>query len=677
MCGIFAYLNFQTPQQRNEIIKKLLSGLKRLEYRGYDSAGIAIDNHVFKETGKVVNVESKIESELFSVTEDETLNTHLGIAHTRWATHGKPCPENSHPHHSNSDHEFLVVHNGIITNYSALKVFLKKEDKEGKFSTFDSETDTEVVAKLIQYFYEKSLREGREASFEVLVAETVSLLEGAYALIFKSKHFPGQAVATRKGSPLLVGVKKDETVESRPELKKKQNSVKVRDMDARRSSDQTLGSPVEYYFASDMSAVIEYTKRIIFLEDNDIFVVDKHGEMHIYNKLGLGAEREVEHIEMELGAIMKGGYEYFMEKEIMEQPTSVVNTMRGRINFEDKTVKLGGLMSNIRDIKRCRRIIIIACGTSYHSGLATRQIIEELTELPVMVELASDFLDRECPVFRDDVAIFISQSGETADTLMALRYCKKNGALVLGITNVVGSTICRETDCGVHVNAGPEIGVASTKAYTSQFISLLMFALVMSEDSIKKQARRHEIIENLEILPNLIQKILDGKKHIQEICESKSTHLTTKPSILVMGRGYNDATCKEGALKIKELTYRHSEGIQSGELKHGPLAMVDENMPIIMVIAQDNVHQKSLNALEQIMARYGKPIVICQDNDEAFLENEKYKACQYRIEIPYAADCVTGILTVVPLQLMSFYIARALGQNVDQPRNLAKSVTVE
>ena len=250
MCGIFAYLNFQTPQQRTEIIKKLLSGLKRLEYRGYDSAGIAIDNHVFKETGKVVNVEAKIEAELYSVTnEDVTLDTHLGIAHTRWATHGKPCPENSHPHHSNSDHEFLVVHNGIITNYSALKVFLKKEDNtdEGKFSTFDSETDTEVVAKLIQYFYEKSLKEGRKASFETLVAETVTLLEGAYALIFKSKHFPGQAVATRKGSPLLVGVKKDETVESRPELRKRQNSVKVRDMDAKRSSDQTPENPVEYY----------------------------------------------------------------------------------------------------------------------------------------------------------------------------------------------------------------------------------------------------------------------------------------------------------------------------------------------------------------------------------------------------------------------------------------------
>ena len=329
---------------------------------------------------------------------------------------------------------------------------------------------------------------------------------------------------------------------------------------------------------------------------------------------------------------------------------------------------LGGLTDYLDDIRRCRRIIMIACGTSYHSAIATRQLLEELSEVPVMVELASDFLDRRTPIFRDDVCFFISQSGETADTLMALRYCKKRGALLVGITNVVGSSISRETNCGVHVNAGPEIGVASTKAYTSQFIALVLFALTMCEDRISKRDRYNEIIEGLRVLPDAIKKVLELDSRIAELSED----LKHKKSVLVMGRGYNFATCMEGALKIKEITYLHSEGIMSGELKHGPLALIDHTMPIIMIVMRDRVYTKCQNALQQVVARHGKPILLCEEDDE---ESKKYT--DRHLEIPHTVDCLTGILTVIPLQLMSFHIARLKGLDVDCPRNLAKSVTVE
>merc|ERR1719225_1621336 len=419
-------------------------------------------------------------------------------------------------------------------------------------------------------------------------------------------------------------------------------------------SDQTEeihpcdGDAVEYFFASDASAIIEHTNRVIFLEDDDVAAV-KAGVLSIHrnNKDG-DLAREITTLKMEIQQIMKGNYSSFMQKEIFEQPESVVNTMRGRINFELEQVTLGGIQDYITEIKRCRRLLLIGCGTSYHSAIAARGLLEELTELPVMLEVASDFLDRRCPVFRDDVCFFISQSGETADTLNALRYCKGRGALIVGITNTVGSTISRESHCGVHINAGPEIGVASTKAYTSQILSLTMFALVMSEDRMSFKARRNEIIDALDKLPDLIKEVLKQDEKVLSIAKQ----LYQNRSVLIMGRGYNFSTCLEGALKIKELTYMHCEGIQSGELKHGPLALVDETVPIIMVIMRDNVHTKCMNALQQVTARKGRPIIVCEKGDT---ETQKWASEDRFIEVPQtvvdaAGHLVPGVLLAVPPQ---------------------------
>merc|ERR1719290_769392 len=378
--------------------------------------------------------------------------------------------------------------------------------------------------------------------------------------------------------------------------------------------------------------------------------------------------REIITLKMEIQQIMKGSFSTFMQKEICEQPESVVNTMRGRVNFEAESVILGGIKSFVPEIRRCRRLLLIGCGTSYHSGIATRQLLEELTELPVMVDLASDFLDRSTPIFRDDVCFFISQSGETADTLGALRYCKSRGALIIGITNTVGSTICRESHCGVHINAGPEIGVASTKAYTSQMLCLIMFALVMSEDRISLQPRRSEIIQGFKQLPDLIKQVLELDEKVLAIAKE----LYEKRSLLIMGRGFNFATCLEGALKVKELTYMHSEGIQAGELKHGPLALVDSTVPIIMMVMSDHVFTKCMNALQQVTARDGKPILIVEEGD-----TETAKWSDNVLEIPRSVDALQGILTVIPMQMLSYHLAVLRGCNVDCPRNLAKSVTVE
>ncbi|VEN56011.1 unnamed protein product [Callosobruchus maculatus] len=692
MCGIFAYLNYLTPKKRAEILELLVNGLKRLEYRGYDSAGVAVDAAnskdiaIIKKTGKVALLEETIKSKSSELDVDDTLDVHCGIAHTRWATHGVPSEVNCHPHRSDTDNGFVVVHNGIITNYKEVKTFLEK-----KGFCFESETDTEVIAKLISHFYQQH----PNFSFRELVESVVRQLEGAFALCFKSKYFPGECVATRRGSPLLVGIKTATRLATDhvPILYGKEDHRKSSaDKDADSNSDfrphgradyQTLprtGSTsefepledkqVEYFFASDASAIIEHTNRVIYFEDDDVAAV-KNGSLSIH-RLRRGGDdphkREIHTLKMELQQIMKGSYDYFMQKEIFEQPDSVVNTMRGRVNFQTKAVTLGGIKDYIPEIKRCRRLMLIGCGTSYHSAIATRQLLEELTELPVMVELASDFLDRTTPVFRDDVCFFISQSGETADTLMALRYCKQRGALIVGITNTVGSSICRESHCGVHINAGPEIGVASTKAYTSQFISLVMFALVMSEDRLSMKQRREEIIEGLKNLQSQIREVLKLDQEVKRLAED----LYKKKSLLIMGRGYNFATCLEGALKVKELTYMHSEGIMAGELKHGPLALIDESMPVMMIIMKDPVYAKCMNALQQVTARDGKPIIICQEGDK-----ETMAFGHKSLQVPKTVDCLQGILTVIPMQLLSFHIAVLKGCNVDCPRNLAKSVTVE
>ncbi|XP_072021586.1 glutamine--fructose-6-phosphate aminotransferase [isomerizing] 2-like isoform X1 [Amphiura filiformis] len=690
MCGIFAYINYLVPQQRKAILETLINGLKRLEYRGYDSAGVAIDGgndsndakqsppQIIKKRGKVRALEEEIYSK-DDLNLDLEYDIHCGIAHTRWATHGVPSAINSHPQRSDANNQFIVVHNGIITNYKDIKTFLESKGHE-----FESDTDTEVIAKLILYLY--NTRDDAKMSFRELVENVIQQLEGAFALAFKSIHYPGECVATRRGSPLLIGIKAKNRLTSNhvpilypgdPRDYENHQHTGTEGVTFKRSQSTTdfevLGEQkeVEYFFASDASAVIEHTNKVIYLEDGDVAAV-REGCLSIHRitrkKEDTAVSREVHTLMMEIQQIMKGSYSYFMQKEIFEQPDSVVNTMRGRVNFEDNLVTLGGLTEHMSEIRRSRRLLFIACGTSYHSALATRQLMEELTELPVVVELASDFLDRSTPVFRDDVCFFISQSGETADTLNAMRYCKKRGALTVGITNTVGSSISRETACGVHINAGPEIGVASTKAYTSQFISLVMFALMMDQDRISTTPRRQAIMQDLKRLPELIKEVLSLDGQIKKLAEE----LWEEKSILLMGRGFNYATCLEGALKIKELDYLHSEGILAGELKHGPLALVDEDMPVILIIMKDSTYVKCQNALHEVVARKCRPIIICEKGDL-----DAQKDASSIVELPGMSDCLQGILCVIPLQLLAFHIAVLRGFDVDCPRNLAKSVTVE
>ncbi|NWS77077.1 GFPT1 aminotransferase, partial [Crotophaga sulcirostris] len=675
--GIFAYLNYHVPRTRRDILETLIKGLQRLEYRGYDSAGVGIDGgndkdweanackiQLIKQKGKVKALDEEVHKQQ-DMDLDIEFDVHLGIAHTRWATHGEPSPINSHPQRSDKNNEFIVIHNGIITNYKDLRKFL-----ESKGYDFESETDTESIAKLVKYMYDN--RDSDDISFTTLVERVIQQLEGAFALVFKSVHYPGQAVGTRRGSPLLIGVRSEHKLSTdhipilyrtavqsmdhsfdgisikMEEGKDKKGSCNLSRVDSTTCLFPVEEKAVEYYFASDASAVIEHTNRVIFLEDDDVAaVVDGRLSIHrIKRTAGDHPGRAVQTLQMELQQIMKGNFSSFMQKEIFEQPESVVNTMRGRVNFDDYTVNLGGLKDHIKEIQRCRRLILIACGTSYHAGVATRQVLEELTELPVMVELASDFLDRNTPVFRDDVCFFISQSGETADTLMGLRYCKERGALTVGITNTVGSSISRETDCGVHINAGPEIGVASTKAQTYE----------------------HRQLEFLCFLLDLIKEVLSMDDEIQKL----ATELYHQKSVLIMGRGYHYATCLEGALKIKEITYMHSEGILAGELKHGPLALVDKLMPVIMIIMRDHTYAKCQNALQQVIARQGRPVVICDKEDIETIKNNKRT-----IKVPHSVDCLQGILSVIPLQLLAFHLAVLRGYDVDFPRNLAKSVTVE
>ncbi|KAK9320437.1 hypothetical protein V1517DRAFT_209436 [Lipomyces orientalis] len=705
MCGIFGYVNYLVEKNRGDIVNTLLDGLQRLEYRGYDSAGLAIDGDkpnevlLFKEVGKVSALRKLYES---SETDDsKTFGSHVGIAHTRWATHGQPSPLNAHPHHSDRNNEFVVVHNGIITNYRELKALL-----EAKGFVFETETDTECIAKLAKYVYD--LNKHRELDFTELAKLVLMELQGAYGLLLKSVHYPNEIIATRKGSPLLIGVKTEKKLkvdfvdvefpdfpeiiidgpaDSAPSLTVPQANglsggsllVPLGGSDLRRSqsrafiSDDGVPMQAEFFLASDPSAVVEHTKKVLYLEDDDIAHI-YDGELHIHRvrrEEGQPTIRSIQTLEMELNEIMKGNFDHFMQKEIFEQPESIVNTMRGRIDFEKKTVTLGGLSTYLNTIRRCRRIIMVACGTSYHSCMATRAIFEELTEIPIAVELASDFLDRRSPVFRDDTCVFVSQSGETADTMLALQYCTERGALTVGIVNSVGSSISRQTNCGVHINAGPEIGVASTKAYTSQYVALVMMALSLSDDRISKRPRRHTIIDGLSKISQQIQEVLALNDRIREMAE---TDLVNQKSLLLLGRGYQHATALEGALKIKEISYMHSEGVLAGELKHGVLALVDEDLPIIVLATHDSLFPKVMSAVEQVIARSGNPILLCNKGESAL---SKLRKTYRTLEVPATVDCLQGLLNVIPLQLMSYWLAVKKGFDVDFPRNLAKAVTVE
>lgn len=684
MCGIFGYVNYLVPKTKGEIVDTLIDGLQRQEYRGYDSAGLAIDGDregeslIFRQVGKVKELR-KLVDESTAFDRSSVEHCHSGIAHTRWATHGAPETRNCHPQTSDKNNEFLVVHNGIITNYKELKQFLTM-----KGETFSSDTDTECIAKLFKYLFNENRRTGGYLDFTQLAKLALRELQGAYGLLVKSSHYPAEVIASRKGSPLLVGVKSDRKlkvdfldVEFQDVATGGVDSLpQSRDDGLRHSQSRAFFSdegpiPTEFFVASDPAAVVRYTKKVLFLEDDDIAHICE-GELHIHrvtHTTGESTIRQIQTLEMELAQIMKGEFPHFMLKEIYEQPDSVVNTMRGRVDFENSSITLGGLRALLPTIRRCRRIIMIACGTSYHSCIATRQIFEELTEIPVSVELASDFLDRRSPVFRDDVCVFVSQSGETADSILALKYCNERGALTVGIVNSVGSTISRMTACGVHINAGPEIGVASTKAYTSQFVALVMMALSLSDDTLSRAERRAEIIAGLGTLSQQIREVLELNDSIRELCDGV---LADQKSLLLLGRGYQHATALEGALKIKEISYMHSEGVLAGELKHGVLALVDENLPMIVLATRDSLFPKVMSSVNQVVARSGNPIIICNKGD-----GDRFDSKFRIIEVPATVDCLQGVLNVIPLQLMSYWLATRKGIDVDFPRNLAKSVTVE
>ncbi len=686
MCGIFGYAHYGVAVDLHVILEHLLNGLRRLEYRGYDSAGLAVDANgpndvaVIKSSGTVQCLADCVEKAKQTggrLEVNHLLLRHIGIAHTRWATHGAPSAANSHPQLSDPTGQFVVVHNGIITNYKPLK-----ESLQSKGYVFESETDTEVIAKLLKFLYETVREDGKPPSFPRLVMHLMHSIEGAYALLLRSTVYPNEIVACKTGSPLVLGLRpaggRSEITVTRSTLKNGSGK------DTPLSPGKTRERQMEYFFSSDSSALVEHTAQVVYFEDHDIVHVDTTGDLEMYhyadhsNRVVLN--RTIATLDLEIEQLMKGEYPHFMLKEIFEQPETLTQTMRGRVlNNTTKInggfgVLLGGLSERAGDIRRSTRIIFVACGTSFHACLAARQVMEELTELPVAIELASDFLDRRTPLFRSDVCVFVSQSGETADTLQALRYAKSCMALTVGIVNVVGSSIARMTDCGVHLNAGCEIGVASTKVYTSQIVVMVIIALQLSVDSMAKQGRRKEILSALLDLPQKVQKTLESTdKKMQSLAE----RFRDNSSILLFGRGYHYATCLEAALKIKEVSYIHTEGIHAGELKHGPLALVDENMPVILFANNDACAPKLLNALHQLAARggYSNLMIVGADQNGEIIE--QFNDSAELVSVPDTVDCLQCVLSIIPMQLFSYHLAVCRGLNVDQPRSLAKSVTVE
>ncbi|XP_057790039.1 glutamine--fructose-6-phosphate aminotransferase [isomerizing] 1-like [Salvia miltiorrhiza] len=679
MCGIFAYLNFNVSRQRRYILEVLFNGLRRLEYRGYDSAGISVDSAlnpahpplVFRQAGNINSLVKAVyhEASVMELNLEESFPMHAGIAHTRWATHGEPSPRNSHPQTSDPGNEFLVVHNGIITNYEVLKETLVRHG-----FTFESETDTEVIAKLAKFIYNNTNEEGSSSmTFSQLILEVMRHLEGAYALIFKSRHFPHELVACKRGSPLLLGVKElNEKAMAEPSFN---------DTDFLSSN----GQPKELFLSSDASAVVEHTKKVLVIEDNEVVHL-KDGGAFIFefdNAKGehggtsvrpASVQRALSVLDMEVEQINKGKYEHYMQKEIHEQPESLTTTMRGRLlrggSCKSKSVLLGGLKDHLKTIRRSRRIVFIGCGTSFNAALATRPILEELSGIPVTMEIASDLLDRQGPIYREDTTVFVSQSGETADTLQALEYALENGALCVGITNTVGSAIARNTHCGIHLNAGCEIGVASTKAYTSQIVAMAMLALAIGDDAISSQARREAIIDGLFDLPGKVKEVLKLDEEMEDLAKL----LIAEQSLLVFGRGYNYATALEGALKVKEVALMHTEGILAGEMKHGPLALVDETLPIVVIATRDACFSKQQSVIQQLHARKGRLIVMCSEGDAASVCVGG--SCRV-IQVPRVQDCLQPVINIVPLQLLAYHLTVLRGHNVDQPRNLAKSVTTQ
>ncbi|XP_070043195.1 glutamine--fructose-6-phosphate aminotransferase [isomerizing] 1 isoform X2 [Nicotiana tomentosiformis] len=566
------------------------------------------------------------------------------------------------------------VKKAILNLLLSLSTKVLKETLLRHGFTFDSETDTEVIPKLAKFVFDKANEEGDQSvTFSQVVLEVIRHLEGAYALIFKSRHYPNELIACKRGSPLLLGVKDLE----------EETSAESSFSDAKFPSSN--GQPKELFLSSDANALVEHTKKVLVIEDGEVVHI-KDGGVSIYkfdqakNNHGgtlsrpASVQRALSILEMEVEQINKGKYEHYMQKEIHEQPESLTTTMRGRLirggSCKSKTVLLGGLKDHLKTIRRSRRILFIGCGTSYNAALAARSILEELSGIPVTMEVASDLVDRQGPIYREDTAVFVSQSGETADTLLALEYALENGALCVGITNTVGSAIARHTHCGVHINAGCEIGVASTKAYTSQIVVMAMLALAIGGDTLSNQARREAIIDGLFDLPSKVKEVLKLDEEMKDLAKL----LIAEQSLLVFGRGYNYATALEGALKVKEVALMHSEGILAGEMKHGPLALVDENLPIVVIATRDACFSKQQSVIQQLHARKGRLIVMCTEGDAASVSVGG--SCRV-IEVPQVADCLQPVINVVPLQLLSYHLTVLRGYNVDQPRNLAKSVTTQ
>ena len=608
MCGIIGYIG------PNDATPYLIEGLKRMEYRGYDSAGIAVYDGEAIETRRAAGKIAKLEAALAVAPADG----FVGIGHTRWATHGPPTERNAHPHRS-ADDTIAVVHNGIIENAGTLKAALQELGYE-----FRSDTDTEVLAHLIQELFEGSLEEA--------VIHALSKIEGTYGLAVISSRDAGKIVAARKGSPLLIGIGEGEN-----------------------------------FLASDASAILAHTRQVVYLNDGDVAVIERD-RYKVLDVDAMPQPRDVDKISWDLAAIERGGFAHFMLKEIFEQPTTVENTMRGRLILEDGTAKLGGINLSHEQLLHIDNVIITACGTSWHSALIGEMMIEELARIPVEVEYASEFRYKNPIVTDRTLCIVISQSGETADTLAAMREAKRRGARTLGLVNVVGSTIAREDDGGVYLHAGPEIGVASTKAFTSQVVALALFTLKLARKRELSVARGREIAQALHALPAQVQQVLDTASKIEDIAEE----FKRASNFLYLGRGYNFPGALEGALKLKEISYIHAEGYPAAEMKHGPIALIDEMMPVVFIAPHDAVFEKVVSNIHEVKARKGKTIVITS-RDEPALKG----LVDYEIRIPETLDMLMPILAAVPLQLLAYYIAVKRGSNVDQPRNLAKSVTVE
>lgn len=614
MCGIVGYIGHR------EAYPILINGLKRLEYRGYDSAGVALINaggelSVYKSKGKVADLEA--------FCADKDVSGTVGIAHTRWATHGEPSSVNAHPHYSESKN-LAIIHNGIIENYSDLK---KKLVSEGVH--FRSDTDTEVIVQLIEYIQTK-----KNVDLLTAVQLTLHQLIGAYAIAVLDKRQKNQIIAARKQSPLVIGVGKD-----------------------------------EFFLGSDATPIIEYTDKVVYLDDDNIAVIRLGEDLKVVNIQNIKLSPEVKTIDLNLGQIEKGGYPHFMLKEIFDQPECLGNCMRGRINTEANNVTLSAVIDYKKYLLNAKRIIIVACGTSWHAGLIGKQVLESFCRIPVEVEYASEFRYRNPVINRDDVVIAISQSGETADTLAAVKLAKENGAFVYGICNAIGSSIPRATDTGSYIHVGPEIGVASTKAFTGQVTVLIMLALALAKAKGTISEKHYsDVVKELAVIPEKIKKMLELNDRISELSRS----FTYARNFLYLGRGYSYPVALEGALKLKEISYIHAEGYPAAEMKHGPIALIDSDMPVVVIAPRDDMYKKVLSNIQEIKARRGKIIALVSKGDDTINQ-----IADEVIEMPETLECLEPLIASVPLQLLAYHIAVCKGKDVDQPRNLAKSVTVE